>query len=327
MDSVLKDTFGRAATKLRISVTDRCNFRCVYCMPLKPVWLDRNLILTFEEIEKLTRVFASLGVKSVRLTGGEPLVRHDLHILVRKLKDIRGIDEVNLTTNGFYLPDKLNQLIDSGIDRINISIDSIDPDKLKWIARSEGYDQVQQAIKLCVEKGLKETRLNAVIIRGFNEDEILDILEYGRETGFEVRFIEFMPLEGDRNWDRQKVVTEAEIVAEISKRYGVERLKPNGDPNSFSYRLEDGYIFGIIPSVSNPFCRSCNRIRITADGKFRNCLFALDETDLRTPLRDGASTVEIAGLIRKSVYSKWEGHLINSKDFRRPGRAMHQIGG
>lgn len=325
---MLFDAYGRIATKLRVSVTDRCNFKCFYCMPSDPVWMARSEILSLEEITRLISVFAGLGVKSVRLTGGEPLVRRNIEALVTQVKNISGITEVNLTTNGYYLVEKGRALADAGLDRINISIDSLDRTKFEQIVRRANvYDRVMEGIKNCQNLGLKKVRLNSVVVRGFNDDEINEMLEFGRSLGYEVRFIEFMPLEGDGVWSREKVVTESEILSAIASRYSFSGLCDEANSPSNRYRLHDGYVFGVIPSVSNPFCRSCNRLRLTADGRLRTCLFAVDETDLKTPMRSGASDQELGEIIKNAVYRKWEGHLINSPEFKRPGRSMFQIGG
>ncbi|MBI4243037.1 MAG: GTP 3',8-cyclase MoaA [Planctomycetes bacterium] len=327
MSEQLADTFGRIAKKLRISVTDRCNFRCIYCMPVNPVWMPRGDLLTFEEIRRLSAVFASLGVTSVRLTGGEPLIRRDICKLVSSLKSISSLKEVNITTNGFYLTDRINELIDAGIDRINVSLDTLRPERFEQMSRTKLLDKVLKGIECCKTNGLSKTRLNVVVIKGYNDDELLDLIDFGRKSGFETRFIEFMPLEGDNIWSSDKVVTQEEMLNIIKKQLRCKAIQSNSSSPSTTYELEDGSIFGIIPSVSNPFCRSCDRLRLTADGKFRTCLFAVEETDLKGPLRAGASDEEIKHIVKTSVFKKWDGHMINQPGFVKPVRNMYQIGG
>lgn len=325
---MLIDQFGRKATDLRISVTDRCNYRCVYCMPEHVEWLPKPQILTFEEIETLTRIFAAEGVNEIRLTGGEPLVRKDLPLLVSRLVKIEGIESISLTTNGYYLKEQAQNLFDAGIKRINISLDSLRPERFAEITRNNSFHRVMEGIEESKRVGFSPIKINCVAIRGFNDDEILDFLRWGAENGLQIRFIEFMPLDGDHQWNVKNVLTQAEIIEAARKLGGIEKLDA-GTPapaNQYVYASGEGN-FGVIPSVSEPFCGHCSRIRLTAEGKFRTCLFALQETDLRGPLRAGAGKDELTAMIQKAVYHKWAGHKINDPDFEQPARAMYAIGG
>jgi cyclic pyranopterin phosphate synthase len=324
---MLVDTFGRKATDLRISVTDRCNYRCVYCMPSHVEWMPKPEILTFEEIRTLAALFASEGVNEIRLTGGEPLVRKDLHRLVSMLNEIEGIESISLTTNGFYLKQQARRLYDAGIRRINISLDSLRPDRFAEITRNDSFDRVMEGIEEAKKAGFDPIKINCVAIRGFNDDEIVDFLRWGAENNLEIRFIEFMPLDGDHRWDRKNVLTQTEIL-ERAAQSGAIGAVGAGQPapaSKYSYGGAGG--FGVIPSVTEPFCAHCSRIRLTADGKFRNCLFALEETDLRGPLRSGMSRGDLVTLIRNAVLRKWAGHKIGESDFVQPDRAMYAIGG
>lgn len=325
---MLVDSFGRKATDLRISVTDRCNYRCVYCMPAHVEWLPRPQILTFEEIEVLARLFAAEGVNEIRLTGGEPLVRKGLPVLVAMLRGIDGIESISITTNGYYLKDQAQQLFDAGIGRINISLDSLRPERFAEITKSNSFDRVLEGIEEARRVGFDPIKINCVAIRGFNDDEILDFLRWGAENHLQIRFIEFMPLDGDHQWNRKNVLTQAEIL-QIAGQFDLIQKVDEKNPapaNKYTYDHGKGE-FGVIPSVSEPFCGHCSRIRLTAEGKFRTCLFALEETDLRGPLREGKSAEELSALIREAVRLKWAGHKINEKDFVQPARAMYAIGG
>jgi GTP 3',8-cyclase len=325
---MLIDQFGRQATDLRISVTDRCNYRCVYCMPANVTWLPKPEILNFDEIEMLARIFASEGVTEIRLTGGEPLVRKDLHILAAKLVRIPGIRDVSLTTNGYYLKEQASSLRKAGIRRINISLDSLRSDRFEQITKSNSFNRVMEGIEEAKREGFDPIKINCVAIRGFNDDEINDFLEWGLAHHLQIRFIEFMPLDGDHKWNRLNVLTQSEILEKIRAFDKVEP-KNEGAPRpatKFTYAEGRGE-FGVIPSVSHPFCSHCTRIRITAEGKFRTCLFALQENDLKKPLRAGSSPKELVEIIRNAVYWKWAGHKINDPDFEQPQRAMYAIGG
>ena len=325
---MLVDKFGRVATDLRVSVTDRCNYRCVYCMPADVEWLPKPQILTFDEIETLVRIFVSEGVNQLRITGGEPLVRRDLPVLISQLARIQGIEEISLTTNGYYLKQYAQALKDAGIQRLNVSLDSLRPDRFEKITKNNSFHRVMEGIKEAKRVGFHPIKINCVAIRGFNDDEIADFLKWGAENELQVRFIEFMPLDGDHGWTRANVLTKDEI---LEKARGFDNIvvlnqKSPEPATKFSYAKGTAE-FGVIPSVSAPFCANCSRIRITAEGKFRTCLFALQETDLKTPLRKGIPAAEIAAIMRAVVLEKWAGHKINDPDFVQPQRAMYSIGG
>lgn len=331
MPERLIDTFGRVHHNLRISVTDRCNIRCFYCMPAEDVrFMDRRDLLSFEEIERFVRVAVPLGIDKLRLTGGEPLVRRDLHRLVEKLAAIPGIRDIGLTTNGILLADQAQVLYDAGLRRINISLDALDPVKFKEITRRDGYEKVREGIQAAQRVGFDPIKVNAVSVRGMTEDEIVPFGQFARETGIEVRFIEYMPLDADNAWERDKVLFAHEIIdnlsAEIAPLVPIGPDDPNAPATDFTFADGVGRI-GFIASVSQPFCRSCNRLRLTADGKLRNCLFSLEELDARAILRNGGSDAELADLIRGSVRAKKEGHEINTARFIQPDRPMYSIGG
>ena len=327
----LVDTFGRVHNNLRISVTDRCNIRCFYCMPEdNPVFMERREILTFEEIERFVRVAVRLGINKVRLTGGEPLVRRNLQVLVRKLAAIPEITDLALTTNGILLPEQAGQLYDAGLRRINIHLDTLDPAKFKQIVRRDMFERVLEGIFACKRLGYNPIKLNAVAVRGLIEEDLVPLAQFGRKHGIEVRFIEFMPLDADGQWQRDKVLFAADILETLSYEIAPLVTVPDQDTRApaSEFMFSDGVgRIGIIASVSRPFCMSCNRIRLTADGKLRNCLFALDELDVKAVMRSGGSDDEIIQLIRRSVHDKWEGHEINTARFVQPLRPMYAIGG
>ncbi len=327
----LMDSFGRVHNNLRISVTDRCNIRCFYCMPADDVvFMKRSQLLTFEEIERVVRVGVMRGINKVRLTGGEPLVRRELHELVAKLADIPGIKDVGLTTNGILLAEQAQQLFDAGLRRINVSLDALDPVKFKEITRREGYEKVIEGIHAAKDAGFDPVKVNAVAIRGMTESEIVPFGEFAREAGVEIRFIEFMPLDADNAWEREKVLFAEEIIETLSRE--IMPLKPIGrrDPQApaSDFEFEDGVgRIGIIASVSQPFCMSCNRFRLTADGRLRNCLFSLEETDIKSLVRGAESDEAIAQAMLNSIAAKKIGHEINTAEFVQPERPMHSIGG
>lgn len=325
----LVDRFGRVHTSLRVSVTDRCNLRCFYCMPAENVeFLPKPELLTYEEIERVVRVAASLGVDKVRLTGGEPLVRRDLPALVAKLAAIPALS-LGLTTNGVLLADLARPLFESGLRNLNVSLDALDPVRFREITRRDGYDKVLDGIEAARRAGFASIKINAVAVRGVTEDQIVPFGRFARDSGCEIRFIEYMPLDADQNWERSKVLFADEIVEILSA--GVRPLVPldgDGHAPATEYAFDDGVgRIGIIASVSRPFCESCNRFRLTSDGKVRACLFSLEETDLRPLLRGGGSDVEIAGALVSCVAGKWEGHQINTARFLYPERPMYSIGG
>ncbi len=331
MTEQLIDSFGRVHNNLRISVTDRCNIRCFYCMPAEDVqFMNRDQLLTFEEIERLVNVAVTLGIDKVRLTGGEPLVRRDLHLLVEKLAAIPEIKDVGITTNGILFGDQAQSLYDAGLRRINISLDALDPVKFKQITRRDGYEKVIESIQIAKQVGFNPVKINAVSIRGLTEDEIVPFGHFARETDVELRFIEFMPLDADNAWEREKVLFAHEIIEVLSAEIMPLVPTKNQDPRApaTEFEFEDGVgRVGFIASVSQPFCMSCNRFRVTADGKLRNCLFSLEETDVKSLLRDGGSDEQIAQAIRDSIAAKNEGHEINTARFIQPERPMYSIGG
>jgi GTP 3',8-cyclase len=326
----LVDSFGRVHNNLRISVTDRCNIRCVYCMPETVTFLPRRDLLTFEEIERFVRVAATLGIDKIRLTGGEPLVRRDLPRLVEKLSAIEGIKDVGLTTNGILLAPMARDLWDAGLRRINVSLDTLDPARFRELTRRPGLEQAIEGILAAKGAGFDPVKVNAVAIKGTTEEDVVPLGRFAREHGLELRFIEYMPLDAGDRWEREKVLFASEILDRLTRGIGPLVPAPDQDPRApavdYDYADGGGRV-GLIASVSRPFCGSCNRVRLTADGKLRNCLFALDETDVRAVIRGGAPDAEIARLLRESVAGKWEGHEINTARFIKPGRLMHSIGG
>jgi cyclic pyranopterin phosphate synthase len=327
----LTDSFGRTVTNVRISVTDRCNFRCRYCMPEEGMqWMDRHELLSYEEIARLVRILAGHGVRRVRLTGGEPLMRKDLDHLVRLLAAIPGIDDCALTTNGALLSEQAEALKAAGLQRVNVSLDSLDAETFTSIARRDQFDEVWKGIEAADAAGLRPVKLNVVLIRGVNDHEVPRFARLARERGFIPRFIEFMPIGMGDGWSRDKVVAGAEVVEAMERSTGV-RLLPferAGAQPADRYVFEDGVgEVGFINSVSEPFCSNCDRIRITSDGKLRTCLFSLGEADLKSLLRSGATDASIAESVRAAVARKEAGHLINDPAFVRPERTMSQIGG
>lgn len=332
MSEQLIDSFGRIHTNLRISVTDRCNIRCFYCMPADNVeFMNRQELLTFEEIERFVRVAVPLGLNKIRLTGGEPLVRQELHVLVEKLAAIPEIHDIGITTNGILLADQAQALYDAGLRRINVSLDALDPVKFKQITRREGYEKVIEGIQAAQRVGFDPVKINAVSIRGLTEDQTVPFGHFARETGVQMRFIEYMPLDADNAWQREKVLFAHEIIETLSSEIMPLVPSENQDPNApaTDFVFEDGVgQIGFIASVSQPFCMNCDRFRITADGKLRNCLFSLEETDVKALMREAEGTDEqIAQAIRDSISAKKEGHEINTARFIQPDRPMYSIGG
>jgi cyclic pyranopterin phosphate synthase len=323
----LVDGFGRVHRDLRISVTDRCNFRCTYCMPVEGMeWQPRAELLTFEEIERVAALMVDrYGVDSIRLTGGEPTVRAHLHRLVQKLTAL-GV-EISMTTNGVSLPQVGAGLRAAGLRRVNVSIDSLRRDRFEELTRRDELDRVLAGIDAAVELGFDPVKVNVVVMRGINDDELLDFAAFGRERGVTVRFIEFMPLDADEIWNNERVLTQTEIVERIGAVYPLEPVERTSAPASV-WRFVDGAgEVGVVASVSQSFCDTCDRVRMTADGQFRNCLFATEETDLRDLLRGGATDDEVAEMLERTVAAKWAGHRINQVHFIRPRRSMSQIGG
>ena len=327
MTKQLLDGFGRVHRDLRISVTDRCNFRCTYCMPAEGLdWVPRDELLTFEEIFRVARIMVQrYGVNGIRLTGGEPTVRARLPVLVEMLSSL-DVD-LALTTNGVTLPLLAGELRRAGLKRVNISCDSLRADRFEELARRDELGRVLKGIDAAVDAGFSPIKVNCVVMRGVNDDEIADFVDFGRNKGVEVRFIEFMPLDADGIWTSGTVVGVAEILARVNAASPVEPVERTSAPAT-RFRFADGRgSVGIVASVSDSFCSTCDRVRLTADGQFRNCLFAVDETDLRSLLRSGADDDQVAAAMEGSVASKWAGHQINRVNFIRPRRSMSQIGG
>ncbi|MGH9190578.1 MAG: GTP 3',8-cyclase MoaA [Acidimicrobiales bacterium] len=324
----LVDPFGRTVRDLRISVTDRCNFRCSYCMPADGLeWLPRHELLTFEEIERVARVCVEqFGFRGIRLTGGEPTLRSHLPVLVRKLA--RLVPDLSLTTNGAGLGLLAANLKAAGLTRVNVSCDSLRRDRFAAMARRDRLDQVLDGIDAALAVGFDPVKVNCVLVRGVNDDEIVDFAAFGRDRGVTVRFIEVMPLDADGAWTGEAVVSAEEVVAAISAAYPVEPIGPRGPQPAERYRYVDGRgEVGIVASVTRSFCGSCDRVRLTAEGMFRNCLFAVEETDLRAVLRSGGSDDDLASAIAADVGRKWAGHTIGQVDFVQPDRSMSRIGG
>lgn len=326
--SSLVDRFGRRHNNLRISVTDHCNLRCIYCMPEEVKFLPREEMLSFEEITCFVEVVAPLGINKIRLTGGEPLMRKELDKLVKQLVAIPGIDDVGLTTNGLLLARQAKPLYDSGLDRLNVSLDTLDPQRFRELSRRDGVEDVIKGLLAAKAAGFSPIKVNAVAIRGFAEHDIVPLARFCREHGFEMRFIEYMPI-GAEDWEREKVIFAHEILEMIEHDIGPINPARDYDPHApamdFEYADGGGRV-GIIASVSKPFCLSCNRLRLTVDGKLRNCLFALDETDVK-PLIRANDTASLVKATRDNVLAKWEGHQINTAKFVKPTRTMHAIGG
>ena len=326
--TALVDTFGRIHNNLRISVTDRCNLRCTYCMPEDVTFLDKSALLSFEDITRFVGVAATLGVNKIRLTGGEPLLRRDLPSLVKMIAAVPGITDIGLTTNGLLLGNQAGALFDAGLRRLNVSLDTLDAGRFFELSRREGLPLVLAGLRAAKRAGFDLIKVNAVAIRGFIEHDAVPLAQFCREEGFELRFIEYMPIGADV-WEREKVVFAHELLEWLEA--GVAPLAPAADYDPRSPAMEFEYAdgrgrVGIIASVSRPFCRSCNRIRLTAEGKLRNCLFALDEVDVKPLIRAGDDAGIRAALLA-NVRDKWEGHEINSAKFVKPLRTMHAIGG
>ena len=327
----LFDSFGRLHDNLRISVTDRCNIRCLYCMPETGVeWRTKEEILTFEEIERFVRVAADLGVTKLRITGGEPLVRRNLPALVGRLCTVEGIRDIGLTTNGVILGAQAEALFSAGLRRLNVHVDTLNRSRFVEITRRDELPRVLASIEKCLGLGFK-IKLNAVAMKGVTDDDIVPLARFGRERGMEVRYIEFMPLDAQGIWDKSRVLTQDEMVARLSREIAPLVALPNSDPHApaTEFGFADGVgRVGFISSVTKPFCGDCNRIRLTAEGKLRYCLFAIEEMDVKGLLREGAPDEAIAERIRANLAAKWAGHEINSgSKFVAPPRPMYAIGG
>jgi GTP 3',8-cyclase len=327
----LRDGWGREIRSLRISVTDKCNFRCTYCMPAEGLqWLPRDEVLSFEEITRLVRVLAAMGVSEVRLTGGEPLVRRDVPDLVRMLAGIPGVEDLSLTTNGVLLDRLAGPLVDAGLKRINVSLDSLSHTRFAELTRRDALDKVLAGLEEAERyPELRPIKINCVAIKGFTEEEVPALAELARRKPYVIRFIEFMPLDADEVWRDDQVLTGAEIRALIEEIHGpLVELPAKASSTAKRYAFADGVgEMGFINPVSEPFCSTCDRIRVTADGQLRTCLFSRREWDLKTPLRDGSSDAELAATLRNAVFHKELKHRINEAGFVRASRSMSQIGG
>ncbi len=336
----MTDRYGRVATDLRVSLTDRCSLRCAYCMPPEGLpWLPRAELLTDDEIVRLVAVAVELGVTSVRLTGGEPLLRPGVPGLVRRMAALRPRPELSLTTNGVQLADQAAALAEGGLDRVNVSLDTLDPQRFRQITFRDRHADVLAGLAAAQDAGLVPVKMNAVLLRGENDDEAVPLLRWALEQGYALRFIEQMPLDPQHAWDRSRMVTADEILADLSESFELSPipLPGRGSAPAETWRVLDGPgrpgwrldppTVGVIGSVSRPFCAACDRVRLTADGQVRNCLFARDESDLRTPLRAGASDAELADLFVAAVAPKLPGHGIDDPSFLQPDRPMSAIGG
>ena len=337
----LVDPFGRTIRDLRISITDRCNFRCTYCMPQEGMqWLPREEVLTFEEIERVARLFVErFGVDGLRLTGGEPTVRAHLPVLVQKLAGLRvpadaaspyagRKPDLSITTNGATFRLLAHELRASGLDRVNISLDTLQREKFLAMTRRDELVRVLDGIEAAKEAGFSPVKINAVVERGTNDDEIVALAGWARTAGVEIRFIEFMPLDADGAWGREKVVSQDEIVAAIDAVWPLEPVPARGAAPADRWRYRDGAgTIGVIPTVTKPFCGDCDRVRLTADGRFRTCLFETRDFDLRAVIRNGGTDDDLAREITAAVGTKWAGHRIGTVHFRRPNKSMSQIGG
>lgn len=326
----LIDGFERLHDNLRISVTDRCNIRCFYCMPEGPIpFLEREQILSFEEIERVARVAVSLGVRKLRITGGEPLVRKGLPSLVERLGAIPGVEDVGLTTNGVLLAGLAADLWNAGLRRLNVHLDTLDPERFRQISRRDDFARVMEGMDRALELGF-QVKINAVAVKNLCEPDVVPLARFGRERGVEIRYIEFMPLDAQGIWDKSKVLLQDQMMELLRREIGELVEIPDRDPRApaTEYRFADGVgRVGFISSVSKPFCLNCNRLRLTSDGKLRYCLFAIEELDVKGLLRGGGSDEQVAEVIRETVRRKWIGHEIHSGQFVAPPRPMYSIGG
>ncbi len=325
---MLVDSFGRVVSDVRLSLTDRCNFRCTYCMPAAGLpWLPRAELLTAEEIARVAAIFVSHGVASFKLTGGEPTARPELVEIVALLRALDDDIDLSLTTNGYLLERMADELKGAGLDRVTVSCDSLHRHRFAEITRRDAFDSVMRGIRAAKDAGLQPVKINCVVIGGTNDDEVVGFAALARDTGYHVRFIEYMPLDAEGAWNGDLVVASKDLRSTIDATYPIVEEHVDGPSTRFLFADGAPGSIGFISSVSAPFCASCDRVRLTADGQIRSCLFAMDETDIRTPLRSGASDDEIEALIRATVAEKWAGHRIGRTDFVRPARSMSQIGG
>ena len=333
MPAILKDTYNRAIRDLRVSLTDRCNFRCFYCLPHgEPPIAAKEQMLSYEEIEYVCNIFVELGIQKIRLTGGEPMMRRDIEQIIFKLAQLKekGLHDLALTTNGYFLPHRAHGLKEAGLDRITISLDSLKRDVFKQMTGVDVLDRVLQGIEAAKSAGLQPIKINAVIVRGHNEDEVADFAGFAREHNVQMRFIEFMPLDSGHDWSREDVVSGREIRNRIEERFPLKPIDELRGSNTASrYRFADGAPgeIGIIAPVTEPFCGACSRIRLTADGQIRTCLFSTVEHSLRDVIRDGASRQEVIDFIEGVVMKKEPRHFINDPGFVAPSRSMSFIGG
>ena len=330
MRQPLVDGHGRAIGDVRISVTDRCNFRCQYCMPAEGLpWLQRDEILTYEEIERVVALLASMGVHDVRLTGGEPLARRELWRLVELLSADENVHDLSLTTNGYLLARQVEKLVEAGLRRVNVSLDALAPDRFFQLTRRDSLHQVLQGLEAAQRHPeLRPIKVNVVALRDFTEDEVVRFAEFARTEPYVVRFIEFMPLDADRTWSRDRVLPNEEVRAMIDAVYPLEAVGRERHGTSRRWRFADGQgEIGFISPVTEPFCGDCNRIRLTAEGELRTCLFSMTETDLRGPLRSGATDADLEAIIRDAVWRKELKHHVNDPGFVQPERTMSRIGG
>ncbi|MEM0478173.1 MAG: GTP 3',8-cyclase MoaA [Candidatus Caldarchaeum sp.] len=328
----LVDGFGRVARKLRLSVTDRCNFRCDFCMPLHPIWIPHKEILTYEEMARVVRILVSMNVTKVRLSGGEPLMRRDLEKGVKLISGIPGVETISMTTNGYFLAEKTAQLREAGLQSVTVSLHSLKPERFEEIVgRKDVFSKVLDGLREARRVGLHPVKINCVVTRGCNDDEILDFVELSRQSGFSIRFIEYMPFDGRHLWDVSRLVPGSEIIEKIREKYRLVELPREPGSTAVVYEYADGADgnVAVITSMTKPFCGDCDRIRLTADGKIVPCLFSRDEYDVKKLLRGGASDEEIALFIRESFRKKFAGveTLIKAKGFVPHVRPMHTIGG
>jgi GTP 3',8-cyclase len=332
MAVLLKDSYGRAIRDLRVSLTDRCNFRCFYCLPHgEPPIAPKEQMLSYEEIEYVVEIFVSLGIEKIRLTGGEPMMRRDIETIIAKLSALKPrLHDLALTTNGFFLPGRASELKNAGLDRITISLDSLKPEVFKSMTGVDVLDRVLEGIEAARLAGLTPIKINAVIVRGHNEDEVVDFAAFARNHDVSMRFIEFMPLDSGHEWSREMVVSGRQMFESINQRFPLVPLNiERGSETSRRYRFVDGAKgeIGIIAPVTEPFCGACSRIRLTADGQIRTCLFSTVEYSLRDVVRSGATRNEIVGYIESVVMKKEPRHYINDPEFVQPARTMSFIGG
>ena len=326
----LVDGHGRSIGDVRISVTDRCNFRCQYCMPAEGLpWLDRDELLSYEEIARIVGLLARMGVHDVRLTGGEPLARRELWNLVELLSNDPNVHDLSLTTNGYLLERQVEKLVNAGLRRVNVSLDALAPDRFFQLTRRNSLQQVLEGLAAAEKHPeLRPIKVNVVALKDFTEDEVVRFAEFARKHPYEVRFIEFMPLDADRTWSRDRVLPNAEVRRLIHAAYPLKDLGRERHGTSRRWEFADGQgSIGFISPVSEPFCGDCNRIRVTAEGKLRTCLFSMTETDLRGPLRAGATDAELETIVRDAVWAKELKHHVNDEGFVQPARTMSQIGG